>query len=52
MEAESSRPASSPRTLAAILERAGFEVLEVARTVNHYPPGDGKTMTTNEPEHR
>ncbi|MFM9196998.1 MAG: class I SAM-dependent methyltransferase [Planctomycetia bacterium] len=29
----------NPATLAALLERAGFDVLEVARTVNHYPLG-------------
>lgn len=29
----------NPATLAALLRRAGFEVLEVARTVNHYPLG-------------
>jgi SAM-dependent methyltransferase len=29
----------NPATLSAILERAGFEVLEVSRTLNHYPLG-------------
>lgn len=29
----------NPQTLSAMLERAGFRVLEVARTVNHYPVG-------------
>ena len=29
----------NPATLSALLERAGFEVLEVSRTFNHYPLG-------------
>jgi SAM-dependent methyltransferase len=29
----------NPVTLAAILERAGFEVLQIVRTRNHYPAG-------------